>query len=200
MDMRKLYVLALASCLSAFTCSLITAQEKPAPQGPPPEVYSGKVMAVSGVLAGKPTDVAVVIGGYTQRENLQRYEQILHGKEGQARLAEALNNENDLGAYRLGTDLALAVKLITQEKTDKGRHVFLVGTRIPQGRELQGKLGPRDYRFVVIELNLNAAGNGSGSYVSSAKLRFNKEGHYPEVDDYQTLPANIENVKAESPR
>ena len=150
-------------------------------------------MALSGLLAGKPTDLAVVVGRYSTPEELQEFEEVLSKPNGQSKLAEAISNAYDLGAYRIGTELALAIKIITLKESDKGKQIMLVGGRIPQGLEMQGKLSPRDYRFVVIKLDLDAKGNGEGSYIPSAKLRFNKE-HILEVEDYQTQPAPVVNV------
>ncbi len=185
----------LAILCFALASSVASAQKAEAKESTP-EVYSGKIMALSGMLAGKPTDLAVVVGGYSRPFELERYQHIIEGKDGQSKLAETLGGEYDLGAYRLGTELALAIKLITVQETAIGRRLTLVGTRIPQGRELEGRLGPRDYRFVVITLNVDSKGSGEGSYIPSAKLRFNDK-HLPEVEDYQTQPAAITKVKLE---
>ena len=152
-------------------------------------------MALSGLLAGKPTDLAIVIGRGSTAEELHKYEDILSKPDGQTVLADLIGNGYDIGAYRIGTELALAVRIIAIRDTEKGRQLFLVGGRIPQGLEHQGKFTPRDYRFTVIRLNVNAKGDGEGSYLPSAKLRFNKE-HILEVEDYQTQPADVKNVHA----
>jgi hypothetical protein len=160
-----------------------------------PEVYAGKIMALSGLLTGKPTDLAVVIGRYSTAEELKKYEQLLSSPDGQSKLAETIGDGYDIGAYRIGTELALAIKIIAVKETDQGKQVMMVGGRIPQGLEMQGKLTPRDYRFVVVKLNLDAKGNGEGSYIPSAKLHFSKD-HILEVEDYQTQPAPITNIRA----
>src|SRR5262245_57561696 len=90
-----------------------------------PEVYTGKIMALSGLLAGKPTDLAVVIGRASTDEELHKYEAILCKPDGQTLLADTIGNSYDIGAYRIGTELALAVKIITIRETEKGRQLFL---------------------------------------------------------------------------
>lgn len=182
----------VAGAVSAQT----KTQEPPSKQGHAPEVYTGTIMALSGLLAGRPTDLAVVMGRVSTPAELLRYHQTLDEKDGQKKLADALGNEYDLGAYRLGSELSLAVKIISSEKVGNTRHVVLVGVRIPQGLESQGQLTPRDYRFVMIKLNLDEKGNGEGEYLASVKLRFNKD-NVPEVADYQTQPARVLEVKAQ---
>ncbi|HEY1263877.1 MAG TPA: hypothetical protein VGF06_10150 [Terriglobales bacterium] len=179
-------------CLAA--AGIMRAQKATEPSGPPPEVYTGKILALSGPLAGHPTDLAVVIGRTSTAKELEQFESLQHEYEGQTKLADALTDAYDVGAYRLGTDLALAIKMVTVEKSEKGREYFLAGVRIPQGLEMQGKLSPRDYRFVVIKLKVDEKGKGEGQYLSSAKIRF-KQNHQPEVEDYQTQPASITMVQ-----
>jgi hypothetical protein len=148
-------------------------------------------------LQGKPTDLVVVVGRACTPEELQSYAKIVSGPDGQAKLAEALGSAYDVGAYRLGTDLGLAVKLITIQPEKHGsRRITLVGTRIPQGLEMQGQLAARDYRFVVIQLRLKQDGSGEGWYYHSAKIRFSPQ-HLPEVEDYQTQPEAIKNIHPE---
>jgi hypothetical protein len=192
----KQLTLSLSFCVVAFV-QILEAQQPAEQKAPAPEVYSAKIMALSGLLAGTPTDVAIVVGRPSTLAELQRYEQALSEKDGQGKLATALESAYDVGAYRLGMDLSLAIKIVTVQQTDKGRHFVLVGIRVPLGRELTGRRsGPRDYHFTVIELDVDASGKGSGSYIPAAKLRFNKN-HVPEVEDYQTAPAAVTSVHAE---
>jgi hypothetical protein len=192
MSIFKKSFFCLTVSFLVFVLRDASAQQKPTQKDPPPEVYSGKIIALSGLLAGKPTDLAVVIGRVSTPDELEHFEKLLDEHEGQGKLADELDKGYDIGAYRLAMDLALAIKIITVTKTEKGRQYFLVGTRIPQGRETEGKISPRDYRFVVIKLNLDEKGKGDGSYLSSVKLGF--KNHLPDVMDYQTHPANITNV------
>jgi hypothetical protein len=196
MSYAKEFSLSLAACW--LTAGLLFAQPKPAApdSGPPPEVYSGRILATSGNLALVPTDLVVVIGRSSTPQELLHFEQLSRQKEGQGTLADSLSDSYDVGAYRLGMELALALKIITVQKTAKGREIQLIGIRIPQGREHEGKLGPQDYRFVVFKLTVDDKGNGEGQYYQSVKLRFNKN-HLPEIDDYQGLPGAIVKVHPE---
>jgi hypothetical protein len=194
MTLQKLYRRRATWCIALLFFSAANGQQKPAQKEHEPEVYSGKIMALSGVLTGKPTDLAVVIGRYSTSEELLHYANLLSQPDGQTKLADAIDDAYDIGAYRIGMELALAIKIITARETEKGKQALLVGGRIPQGLQNQGRLGARDYRFVVIKLELDAKGNGEGSYLPSAKLRFNKN-HMLEVEDYQTQPASIVNIR-----
>jgi len=164
---------------------------------PGPATYSGKMMDVMGSGLSTPKDLLVRIFHYCSAEEMQQYEEMLSHKGGQKELVEAIHKHEEMGQFRVGTDLTYSIRLITWQATGKGRRILLVGNRytLPSA-DLRAR-DPRDYPFIVISLDIDAKDNGKGSHFEAARLRFNKK-HQLEVEDYLAQPSTIVSLKRET--
>lgn len=160
---------------------------------PMPGVYAGTLMALSGLYAGHPTDFKIAIHSYNSTGQLNRYETIF-ARGGQDALVEALEKESERGNFRFGQGLANAVKIIVLQDTPKGQELLLAAP-LPKR---PGVTAARDYRFSVIQFRINQSGRGEGTFINSARLRFNKK-HQLEVDEYQSQPERLVDLKMEEP-
>lgn len=193
MNRPRSICLALAGiCLVGLAASV--AQQVPAAQRPATGTYSAKLITV-GEPQSAMLDLLVKTYYFASQEELQRDEEILgHKKEGQQELMEALHRHQDMGQFRVGTGGAYALNLITWEETRKGYHVFMAGNRFSMRSRGGRGQDPRDFPFMAIALDIDANGNGQGTFYDGAKLRFNKK-HRLEVADYFGEPATVVKVR-----
>jgi VWFA-related protein len=172
--------------------------------------FAGKLMDLSGLYRAEPRDIRLTVNGYNTSGELNRYELTLQ-QGGQTALAEALTAAPERGSLQIGLDLAMGVQLIALQRTATGQRIFAVAARDPRnsgqalssglnthhsGTGAQSATSVRDYRFTVVDLTIDNKGVGDGRFVSSAKLKFNKE-HQLEIEDYQTEPGRISSVHIE---
>jgi hypothetical protein len=111
---------------------------------------------------------------YSSQEEVNEYIRILRD-DGPRRLEGALNG-NRHGSIRmngLGTPIGMARELPGE---DGGRIIRLVTAR-EIGLERNGRLSRSgDFAFGIIELRLDAEGNGTGFVLPATELRFDSDG------------------------
>jgi VWFA-related protein len=152
-----------------------------------PGIYSAKVVNTQDAGDSSPIDLSLQINNFTTSGQLNRYELVLH--KGQDALADVLLAETQIGMFRFGLNLALGANLISLRQSAHSNEVLLVGVRAKGHDD-----SPRDYRFCVVRLNLDAQGRGDGDFYSSAKLHFNKK-HELEVEDFGSAPGRVTQVR-----
>jgi hypothetical protein len=60
--------------------------------------------------------------------------------------------------------------------------------------ELSNSPRSRDYKFTIIELRLDASGDGEGTIFYATKLKFNKKGEL-ELEHFGQKPIRLANVR-----
>ena len=103
---------------------------------------------------------------------------------GTAALRKALAGVPPTGSVRVGGGSPTPTRLTIERPTDKGRLLTIVAdTPILQlGAGVAGAKPKEGYDFAIIDLELDSAGTGSGSFAPAAKVTV-KQGVFV-VDDY----------------
>ena len=120
-----------------------------------------------------------------------------HGSDA---LQRALQDAPAVGYIRtpnsLGYDLHFAEDLPGE---DGGRRVILATDRPIGFWEAANRPRTIDYPFTVIEIRLNADGEGEGKMSIATKITGNKRGKLIELEDYATQPVRLLSVRGERP-
>jgi hypothetical protein len=103
---------------------------------------------------------------------------------GAAALRKALAGMPPTGAVRLGGGNATPTRLTIERVTGPGRLLTIVTDQplIFLGAGLPGAKPKEGYDFAVIDIEVDAKGNGSGNMAPAAKIRLNQGAFV--VDDY----------------
>jgi hypothetical protein len=115
---------------------------------------------------------------------------------GVAALRKALTGVAPTGSIRVGAGAPTPTRLTIERPTDKGRLLTLVsdkpilhlGAGLPDAKPKEG------YDLAVIHLEVDASGNGSGTFAPAAKVSINKDGAFV-VDDYGAELVRLTGVK-----
>jgi len=165
----------------------------------PKEVFTGTLVGIGGTLGGRSIPFTVEITGATSDEDALRDVEILKTK-GQDGLLKAIE-KNKLGWFKLdsadprtrGLNLTkwtydLLVVLIG--KAEKGRVIKALFERTPSFYELRQGGRSLDYKFTYMEMYVDEKGQGGGSLIGAAKIRWNKNEEV-EIESFGTYTAKI---------
>ena len=156
----------------------MSGQEKPKP-----EQYSAIWATVGGVADGTNVPVEIRINRYNTDADIQKFSDFLKAKGADA-LREALERE-DLGYVsspkRTRVPIALARKL-TEGKTTIIRVVVARDLWLNEFR-FSGRSS--EYPFMIVQLDIDANGKGTGNAIAAAKVVFNKKADTYEVKSYE---------------
>jgi hypothetical protein len=115
-------------------------------------------------------------------------------------LLNALQDAPAVGYIRtpnsLGYDLHFAGDLPGE---DGGRRVVLATDRPIGFWEAANRPRTIDYPFTIIELRLNADGDGEGKMSIAARITGNTRGKLIEIEDYATQPVRLLSVRSQRP-
>jgi hypothetical protein len=94
----------------------------------------------------------------------------------------------------LGYDLYYARRIDNPD----GSYRIVMGTnRRVAFREAANNTRSMQYQFNVIELHLDKEGKGDGKMVPMAKITWDTKAHKLEIENYNALPVDLINVKAQ---
>ncbi len=96
-------------------------------------------------------------------------------KQGETALASELG-ARDLGYLQLGTRFPERLQAAFLDEVDGARHLVLITQRPFSARETFRNARSADYRFRVVEVILDGAGNGAGAMLGAARFRLEKDG------------------------
>ena len=82
---------------------------------------------------------------------------------------------------------------------DGSRRVVLATNRPLSFREAANQTRSMQYQFYLIELRLGADGKGEGKLVPAAKVTWDKDAKRIEIENYNALPVDLLQVKAQKP-
>jgi hypothetical protein len=118
--------------------------------------------------------------------------------QGPDKLLDVLQNMPRVGYIRtpesIGYDLHYARRA---PLPDGGERVVLVTDRRIGFWEASNRPRSIDYPFTVIELHLNADGQGEGKISVATKITADKENRIVTLEDYATQPVRLQSVKRE---
>jgi hypothetical protein len=156
--------------------------------------YSGTLLDTAGHFGARTIEMSVELGRFSTAAELDRFEAILK-KGGQEALADALESSNDVGSYRVGLRLSTGTKLAVLQTSGKTPSVLVVAVRL---KRVGYSDTLSDYRFDVVQLNVDSKGEGDATYIDSAKLRFNSK-HELEIEDRRYMPDEVREVRYQPP-
>ena len=165
----------------------------------PRELFTGTLMGIGGTLGGRSIPFTVEIVGATSGDDALKYVDILKEK-GQDGLLKAIE-KNKLGWFKLDSANPQARGLNITKWTydllvvligpgEKGRVIKALFERTPSFYELRQGGRSLDYKFTYMEMYLDEKGQGGGSLIGAAKIRWNKK-EQVEIESFGTYPAKI---------
>jgi hypothetical protein len=154
--------------------------------------YTGTLVDTAGAYGPRISEISMTIDRFTTAAELERMETALK-KGGQEGLIDALDRIADVGSYRVGLRLGTSAKLAVLQTTDKTPSVLLVAIRA----RVRATNPMNDYRFEVVQLNVNSKGDRDGKLFDKVKLGFNST-HELEIADHFSLADDIRQVHLET--
>jgi len=118
--------------------------------------------------------------------------------KGPERLLETLQQMPRMGYLRtpnsVGWDIHFAQHMPAK---DGGERILLVTDRRMSFREVANRHRSFDYPFTVIEINLQASGNGDGKMTVATKISGDKDGRVVTLENYDIQPVLLTKVTRE---
>jgi hypothetical protein len=188
---RTLSALAVALALSAGVFQKAAAQTNGNP-----ERFSAVAFDMD---RGAVTPLQIVIDRWTSDAERDRLLSVLMDK-GPTKLLDALQDAPKVGYIRSTTSLAWDLHFARHRPDAEGGERITLATDRPMSIwETMNRPRTVDYPFTVIEMRVNADGEGDGMLSYAAKLIPDKEGNMITIENYGTQPIRLQQVKRERP-
>jgi hypothetical protein len=159
-----------------------------------PERYTAAAINMNRSATGS---IEMVVNRWSSDKDRDRLMSVLMDK-GADKLLDVLQDMPRMGYFRapgnLGWDIHFARKL---PLPDGGERVVLVTDRRIGFWEAANQPRSIDYPFTVIELRLNRDGEGEGKMSLATKIIPDKENNIVTLENYETQPVLLTNVKRE---
>jgi hypothetical protein len=186
---RRLVGVAGAIAAAAAISAVSSAQTMGSP-----ERYTAAAINMNRSAAGS---IEMVVNRWSSDKDRDRLMSVLMDK-GADKLLDVLQDMPRMGYFRapgnLGWDIHFARKL---PLPDGGERVVLVTDRRIGFWEAANQPRSIDYPFTVIELRLNRDGEGEGKMSLATKIIPDKENNIVTLENYETQPVLLTNVKRE---
>jgi hypothetical protein len=165
----------------ALTVFMAAASTAPAQTGTETFKAAAAVKTAAGAAASAPVTITVD-RKMSQKEADTLVEAFKTG--GVAGLRKALKGVAPTGSVRLGSGSPTPTRLTIERPTDKGRLLTIVADQpiLFLGAGLAGAKNKEGYDFAIVDIELDAQGNGSGTLAPAAKVTV-KDGVFV-VEDY----------------
>lgn len=176
-------------CLVALTCAIAGA------------AYSQKGTTFTGtaVIYGSGFNTrtvsrpfTLIINGRTSAADAERYLQTLE-RGGQDSLVSDIEN-NDVGRFSLSGSVGVPVNAVLIDNDGDGTRIRAIFKRWIGFGELRYGLRSVDYPFGYIDLRIDRAGRGEGTFIPAARVRF-RNANTVEVEDFGTFPGRLMGVR-----
>jgi hypothetical protein len=174
------------------TLLVMGAARAPATNGP--ETYRATATITTGGGATASAPVTIVVARTTPEDEGQALARAFVSG-GEAALRRALDGLSPTGSVKIADASPTASRITLDRPTDKGRLLTIVTDRpiLFLGGGLPDAKGKEGYGFAVVDIEIDAQGNGSGTLSPAAKVKI-AEGAFV-VDDYATQPLRLTDVK-----
>ena len=139
--------------------------------------------------------MTIYINSYTSDQEVQNFLNILKTK-GQDGLEAAFDKTKERGRIAIIGTTGNDISFIRSRDAETKRVIHMATNRTISFPELWASPRSRDYKFGVIELRLDANGNGDGTLLYATKIKFNKKGEL-ELENYGQTPVRLANVRRE---
>jgi hypothetical protein len=115
---------------------------------------------------------------------------------GAAALRKALAGLAPTGSVKLAGGAPVATRLTIERTTDKGRLVTILVDKpvLFVGGSLPGAKAKEGYDFALLDLEIDAKGNGTGTLAPAARLKATENAFV--VEDYGSEPVRLTAVKS----
>jgi hypothetical protein len=157
------------------------------------EEFRARILGGSGPNAYAAVNLKIVIESYTTKEEVLQLMGILNTSGGENFLSAF--RKIDKGSLLLigGRGLNVRLHAAHSTPTEKGRRILLFTERqswdVGVSQRSEGR-----YPFMVIELDVNAKGEGSGRIYEAAQIRLNNQGVI-EMESYNSTPKQLVAVR-----
>jgi hypothetical protein len=168
--MGPLRTLISTSCLVALTLLGPVAGQ----QLPEPERYSAFAISLGGpVTAPGTAQVELAVTRWSPPEDLDRL--LAAMKDTQRAVAETLRDFEPAGTIRTPASLSYDLRYASQEAVEGGgRQIILLTDRPISQAEVMRQSRSLDYPITLIELNVDANGEGEGKLYTATRLYTNE--------------------------
>ena len=190
LNTRRLFVVSVATvgCLGAVSLASI-AQTMGGP-----ERYTASAININNGAAG---NIDITIDRWSTDAQRNRLMEVVQTK-GPDKLLDALQDMPRMGHFgapgNLSWDIHFARKTALP---DGGERVLLITDRRISFWEQTSQPRSIDYPFTVIELRLNADGEGEGKMSIATKVIVDKDKNMVTLENYETQPVRLTNIKRE---
>jgi hypothetical protein len=183
-----------ALAVLALVCALALTVGGSAQTNGSPERYTAMAVNMDRGAAGT---VEIVVNRWSSDKDRTRLLSTLMEK-GPEKLLDVLQDMPRVGYIRtpdsIGWDLHYAHEM---PMPDGGKRVVLATDRRIGFWEAANRPRSIDYPFTVIEMHLNADGEGSGTMSVATKIIADKENKIITLENYGTTPVLLQNVRRE---
>lgn len=119
-------------------------------------------------------------------------------EKGSNGLLKALQKNKRVGFIRLPNSLGYDLRFARQiPGEDGGRRIIIATDRRIGFGEAASAARTMDYPFSLIEMRINAQGEGEGKFAVATKITYNKDKQVIELENYSSEPVRLTTIKAE---
>lgn len=158
------------------------------------ETFTGTatVKTAGGATASAP--ITIVIDRKMSQSEAERFMELFR-TGGAAALRKALEGVPPTGSVTLGKGSPTPTRLTLERRTDKGRLLTMVADKpiLALGAGLPDAKPTAEHDFAVVDIEVDASGNGSGTFAPAAKITLNQGAFV--VSDYSSELIRLTGVK-----
>lgn len=146
----------------------------------------------SGAAATAP--VTIVVSRKMAQDEIDKYTAAFK-TGGPAALRKALTGVAPTGSVRFGDQAPIPSRMTLERTTDKGRLLTIITDQpiLFLGAGLPGAKPKAGYDFAIVDIEVDAAGSGTGTLLPAARVRVDKGAFV--VDDYGAERIQLTGVK-----
>jgi hypothetical protein len=189
-----LVALALAAAAALATQSAVRFPHSAILSAQTPERFTAAAINMN---RGAATTIDIVVNRWSTDAERDRLMAVMMDK-GPEKLLDALQDMPRVGYFRTPNSLAWDLRFARKMPgADGGERVVLVTDRRIDFWEAANRPRSIDYPFTVIELRLNADGEGEGKMSLATKIIADKEANIVTLENFDLQPVMLKNVKHE---
>ena len=149
------------------------------------------------MTSGGTGTLEIVVNRWSSDAERNNLVQVLVSK-GESKLLDALQKNPKVGYIRNVNSIGWDLHYAHHQPLPDGGEQVVIATDRPMGfREVANQWRTTDYPFTVIEMHLNADGEGQGTLSAATKVTVNKKTNAIELENFGTSPVLLQNVKRE---
>jgi hypothetical protein len=188
---RVLVAVALAAALTASTDA--------APQTAAPTTLPLRLSAVAVNLSGLGqsgiTPVDIVIERWSTDAEQQRLHDQLVERDSDALMRALTGLKPRAGYIKTTSSLGWDIQFAREFALPGGGRRIVIGTDRPMSfAERASNTRSSDYDFLLAEIRLTPDGKGTGKLFPAAKIRWDRDTHAVEVENWDTQPVRLQDI------